>query len=213
MSTHEQWLNLPKDHRSSVTKPEVRCPIGLLLTFALRPAKPCRYFATFGLLFTSWPRNVFKSGVLVKNCQFPVNSGGFWTFSTSMRDLSSIDRIKTSYGAIVHVGDYPQLPELDNLSFFCPIGWFLVSLPHKSAQNEKVGRILAWWKIGLLLGYLPRPRIKFAAIWDSKFLATLHRRTESSYKVPHPGKEVLMVIATSMGQPNYCQMNQICKQY
>ena len=97
--------------------------------------------------------------------------GDFEPFQCQWADLSSIDRINTSYGAIV--GDYPQLPELDNLSFFRPIGWFLVNLPHKSAENETVGRILAWWKIGLLLGYLPRPRIKFAAIWDAKFLATL----------------------------------------
>ena len=97
--------------------------------------------------------------------------GDFEPFQRQWADLSSIDRIKTSYRAIV--GDYPQLSELDNLSFFRPIGWFLVNLPLKSAQNETVGRILAWWKIGLLLGYLPRPRIKFAAIWDSKFLATL----------------------------------------
>ena len=40
--------------------------------------------ATFRLLLTSWPRNVLKSGTFVKNCQFLVNSGGFWTFSTSM---------------------------------------------------------------------------------------------------------------------------------
>ena len=97
--------------------------------------------------------------------------GDFEPFQRQWADLSSIDKIKTSYGAIV--GDYPQLPELDNLSFFHPIGWFWVNLPHKSAQNETVGRILPWWKIGLLVGYLPRPRIKFAAIWDSKFLATL----------------------------------------
>ena len=93
--------------------------------------------------------------------------GDFEPFQHHLADLSSIDRIKTSYGAIV--GDYPQHPELDNLSFFRPIGWFLVNLPHKSAQNETVGRILAWWKMGLLLGYLPRPRIKFAAIRDSSF--------------------------------------------
>ena len=98
--------------------------------------------------------------------------GDFEPFQRQWAGLSSIDRIKMSYGAIV--GDYPQLPELDNLSFFRLIGWFLVNLPHKSAQNETVVRILAWWKIRLLLGYLPRPRIKFAAIWDSKFLATLN---------------------------------------
>ena len=91
--------------------------------------------------------------------------GNFEPFQRQWADLLSIDRIKTSYGAIV--GDYPQLPELDNLSFFRPIGWFLNNLPHKSAQKETVGCILAWWKIRLLLGYLPRPRIKFAAIWDS----------------------------------------------
>ena len=64
--------------------PRFRRLIGLLLTFTPRPAKPCCYFATFGLLFSSWSRNVFKSGVFVKNCQFPVNSGEFWTFSTSV---------------------------------------------------------------------------------------------------------------------------------
>ena len=116
----------------------------------------------FWATFTSWPwKNVFKSDVFVKNCQFPVN----FPFQRQWADLSSVNRIKTSYGAIV--GDYLQLPELDNLSFFCPIGWFLVNLPHKSAQNETVGRILAWWKIGLLLGYLSRPRIKFAGVWYS----------------------------------------------
>ena len=83
--------------------------------------------------------------------------GDFESFQHQWADLSSIDRIETSYGAIV--GDYPQLPELDNLSFFRPIGWFLVSLPHKSAQNETVVRILAWWK------NLPR--------FGTKFLATL----------------------------------------
>ena len=56
--------------------PRFRRPIGLLLTSAPRPAKPYRYFATFGLLLTSWPQNVLKSGAFVKNCQYPVNSGG-----------------------------------------------------------------------------------------------------------------------------------------
>ena len=59
--------------------------------------------------------------------------GDFEPFQRQWADLLSIDRIKMSYGAIG--GDYPQLPELDNLSFFCPIGWFLVNLPHKNAQN------------------------------------------------------------------------------
>ena len=36
------------------------------------------------LLLTVWPRNVLNRAPLWKNCQFPVNSGGFWTFSTSM---------------------------------------------------------------------------------------------------------------------------------
>ena len=64
--------------------PRFRRPIGLLLTSSPRPAKPHRYFATFGLLLTSWLRNVLKSGAFVKNCQFPANSGGFWAFSMSM---------------------------------------------------------------------------------------------------------------------------------
>ena len=48
--------------------------------------------------------------------------GDFEPFQRQWADLSSIDRIKMSYGAIV--GEYPQLPELDNLSFFRPLGWF-----------------------------------------------------------------------------------------
>ena len=59
--------------------------------------------------------------------------GDFEPFQRHWADLSSIDGIKTSYGVIE--GDYPQLPELDNLSCFRPIGWFLVNLPHKNAQN------------------------------------------------------------------------------
>ena len=146
--------------------PRFRRPIGLLLTFAPWPAKPYRYFSTFGLLFTSWPRNVFLNRVSVwKIVNFLSIQGDFEPLQRQWADLSSIDRIKTSYGAII--GDYPQLPELDNLSFFRPIGWYLVNLPHKTAQNETVRCILAWWKIGLLLGFLPRPRIKFAAVWDS----------------------------------------------
>ena len=59
--------------------------------------------------------------------------GDFEPFQCLWADLSSIDRIKMSYGAIK--GDYPELPELDNLSFFRSIEWFLVNLPHKNAQN------------------------------------------------------------------------------
>ena len=110
-----------------------RCPIGLLLTSALRPAKPYRYFATIGLLLTSWPRNVLKLGASVKIFYFLSIQGDFEPFQCQWADLSSIDRIKTSYRAIE--GDYSQLPELNNLSFFCPIGWFLDNLPHKKAQN------------------------------------------------------------------------------
>ena len=48
--------------------------------------------------------------------------GEFEPFQRQWADLSSIDRIKTSYRAIK--GDYPQRPELDNLSFFRPMGDF-----------------------------------------------------------------------------------------
>ena len=58
------------DMHTVLPNPRFRCPIGLLLTSSPRPAKPYPYFATFGLLLTSWLRNVLKSGAFVKNCQF-----------------------------------------------------------------------------------------------------------------------------------------------
>ena len=70
-------LTLLSKHRFSpvLPNPRLRCPIGLLLTSTPRPVKPYRYFATFGLLLISWPRNVLKSpGRLCEklsiSCQF-----------------------------------------------------------------------------------------------------------------------------------------------
>ena len=85
------------------------------------------------LLLTSWPEMSWNRAPLWKIVNFLSIQGDFEPFQLQWTDLSSIDRIKTSYGAIK--GDYPQLPELDNLSFFCQIRWFLVNLPHKNAQN------------------------------------------------------------------------------
>ena len=110
-----------------------RRPTGLLLTSPQRPAKPYCYFATFGLLFTSWPRMSWNRAPLWKIVNILSIQRDFEPFQHQWADLSSIDRIKMSDAAIV--GDYPQLPDLDNLSFFRPIGWFLVNLPHKNAQN------------------------------------------------------------------------------
>ena len=68
------WIDVGKCTQSwtdpVLPNPWFRRPIGLLLTSAPWPAKPYRYFATFGLLLTSWLGNVLKSGPFVKNCQF-----------------------------------------------------------------------------------------------------------------------------------------------
>ena len=61
-------------------------------------------------------------------------------------DLSSIDRIKKSYGAIE--GDYLQLPELDNLSFFCPNGWFWLICHIKTPKIRHLGAFLLDEKLG-----------------------------------------------------------------
>ena len=82
-------------------KPRFRRPIGLRFTFAPRPAKPCRCLATFGLLFTSWPRMSLNRASWWKIVNFLSIQGDFEPFQRQWADLSSIDRIKTSYGAIV----------------------------------------------------------------------------------------------------------------
>ena len=63
--------------------------------------------------------------------------GDFETFQRQWADLSSIDRIKTSYGAID--GDYPQLPELDNLSFFRQLGEFWLICHIKVPKMRQLG--------------------------------------------------------------------------
>ena len=98
------------------------------------------------LLLTSWPRNVLKSGALRKIVNFLSIQGDFEPFQCQWADLFSIDRIKTSYGAIE--SDYPQLPELDNLSFFRLIGWFLVKLPQKTPKIRHLGVFLLDKKLG-----------------------------------------------------------------
>ena len=72
-----QSNNVTKRRKKVLPNPRFRRPIGLLLTSSPRPAKPYRYFDTFGLLLTSWPQIVLKSGAFVKYCQFPVKSEGF----------------------------------------------------------------------------------------------------------------------------------------
>ena len=67
-----------------------RHPIGLLLTSTPWPAKLYCYFATFGLLLTSWPRNVLKSGAFVKIVNFLSIQGDFEPFQCQWADLSSI---------------------------------------------------------------------------------------------------------------------------
>ena len=76
----EQWL--------LATKTCIQCyhtrGLGAGLGYFWLPCRGQQSLTATSLLLTSWPRNVLKSGAFVKNCQFPDNSGGFWTFSTSM---------------------------------------------------------------------------------------------------------------------------------
>ena len=138
----------------------------------------------------------WNQGTFVKNCQF---KGILNLFNINTQaDLSSIDRIKTSYRAIE--GVYPQLPKLDNLLFFCPIGWFLINLSHKNAQNQTFGRIFAWQKIGLLFGCLPQPRIKFTAVWDSEFLASKSGRPTDDL-LWSSGRSTAILGVRTPGQP------------
>ena len=142
------WIEKNLYWFSVLPNPRFRHPIGLLLGYFWLPGHemswnrvPC---LVLSCRFTiQRPKSGIKQiGFGVRNAgavylwkivNFLSIQGDFEPFQRQWADLSSIDRIKTSYGAIE--GDYPQLPELDNLSFFCPIGWFLVNLPHKPAQN------------------------------------------------------------------------------
>ena len=54
--------NVDFEQEAVLPNPRFRCPIGLLLTSTPRPAKPYRYFATFGLLLTCSPRNFLEIG-------------------------------------------------------------------------------------------------------------------------------------------------------
>ena len=122
-------------HQVTAVLPNLRFrhPIGLLWL-------PCRgqqsLTATLLLLGYFWlpgREMSWNRAPLWKIVNFLSIQGDFVPFQRQWADLSPIDRIKTSYGATE--GDYPQLSELDNLSFFCPVGWFLVNLQPKNAQN------------------------------------------------------------------------------
>ena len=117
--------------------PQFRRPIGLLLTFAPRPAKPCRYFATLGYFLLPGREMSLNRASLWKIVNFLSIQRDFEPFQRQWADLSSIDRIKTSYGAMV--GDYPQLPELDNLSFSAQLRDFWLICHIKAPKMRQLG--------------------------------------------------------------------------
>ena len=135
--THKSLILLTSQwnkHTSVLPNLRFRRPIGLLLTSAPRPAKPYRYFATLGHFWLPGCKMSWNWAPLWKIVNFLSIQGDSEPFQRQWADVSSIDRIKTLYGAIE--GDYPQLPELNNLLLFCPIGWFLVNLPHKCPKLD-----------------------------------------------------------------------------
>ena len=140
------YVKRVRAHIPVLPNPRFRCPIGLLLTSAPRPAKPYRYFATFGLLWLPGHEMSWNQAPLWKIVKFLSIQGDFEPFQCQWTDLSSIDRIKTSYGAIK--GDYPQLPKLDNLLFFAQLGDFWLICHIKMPKIRHLGAFLLDEKLG-----------------------------------------------------------------
>ena len=88
----------------------------------------CYFWATFDLLAAKCLEIERLCEKLSISCQFRGILNLFNVNEQIYRQLIALRRWAIE-------GDYPQILELDNLSFFHPIGWFLVNLPHKNAQN------------------------------------------------------------------------------